>query len=550
MLLQSRACASNDKPSNRRAPWFAPLALPLVAAALATSGCRGESQSKNDPNAIYGNVNGKHTFIVAHLFDAKVYNDLGSEITMAREGRSLDESTLFTCFYELQLSDAELNQCAGSLGTDLSADNIADELTADEVWQLMVLRSDRVEPLTSNIMLRSELGERSERTMAPSPRLALTSDDPEAERWERARERARRSRACLADPSALDTSRNPDFTDEYRHDPTRAPNILDLAMLGYRTAKEVRAVQIAKRECASDYWDGYYGRNSRAASSVSRDKLLEAIAAVEEDNRDALLDLLDDEFQRDVDSLNSDRRDFDMSETLSHSTRSLSEEGFQSFRNGLIRASRSAETATRSVAQGRCIAPREFAKSVIAPSLDSLERQLGTETLRLEGCRNRTTRSRAAAARGYGTEDSEIKELRQRLAELQKELEATRAKIINGDPIDTEPATPRTDGTETRTDGAETVADVFRIFGNDVPSTCSASNANIANLSAAQLRERLESCRNLGASTLTDTFSRFSPSLREQCVKYSLATDTAVATCLCSCKWAKDFHDRLQSQLP
>ena len=125
MLLQSRACASNDKPSNRRAPWFAPLALPLVAAALATSGCRGESQSKNDPNAIYGNVNGKHTFIVAHLFDAKVYNDLGSEITMAREGRSLDESTLFTCFYELQLSDAELNQCAGSLGTDLSAAALA-----------------------------------------------------------------------------------------------------------------------------------------------------------------------------------------------------------------------------------------------------------------------------------------------------------------------------------------------------------------------------------------------------------------------------------------
>lgn len=126
----------------------------LLAVLFGAAGCT-DRQSGNDAKALYGYAGGKHVFIVSHLFDASIYNDtLNADLRLNPE---LRDSPLLTCFYELQLSSNELEQCSETLGSGQgSRYGRYGGLSEIDVWKLMVLREDRLKTIAPNVILRDE----------------------------------------------------------------------------------------------------------------------------------------------------------------------------------------------------------------------------------------------------------------------------------------------------------------------------------------------------------------------------------------------------------
>lgn len=134
--------------------------MAITGSVLFFVGCQNAAMDSEAFHSVNGD---RHNFLVSHVFNKTIYEDrlMSNENGASSElgiGGELGESTstLFTCFYELEISQAELSQCSSEQDSAVNAIQ-GEHLNALEIWRLMALHESKTQTLTEYIVPNKQL---------------------------------------------------------------------------------------------------------------------------------------------------------------------------------------------------------------------------------------------------------------------------------------------------------------------------------------------------------------------------------------------------------
>jgi hypothetical protein len=561
--------------------YFSGATLCLLGIAAATA-CAPASTGGNDPNALYGSQAGMNTFIVSHVFNADVYEkQLGFALPQAPELSTPD--VLLQCFYELQLTDQEMNQCARSTGMTSYSNPTQNALSEQDIWRLMILQQEKTAELSEFVVPQSTFNIEVQNDGKSNSDLATIARASQAQPGSsdgRVRplsltESAASNQFGLANtaPSQLglvDLGKvlNPTewfrkflpvITTQFRNSATclttqttqnpitlasavaaalnlLTPSLPIVSTLGavmnfFRPAEKARAtVDQVVQACGTELVRATK-TNAPAETQPSPQQIAAIQSTVTNNDPEALKRLLKEETVRQIESIKSS--DFNMKSTLKESANTVPGQSIAELRGKIRNLSIKVGTSLNGA---RCLPAKRFVAEVLRPVLLANSR-LGDNAASLDA-RSRCNVTNAAE-QPIATPTPQVKPEVQALA---IELQGLIAEV----PKQAGPSTAEDRTTVPSQAGSSTTREILAQYKDSAPSSCSGDATLVESIPAGELADRLKTCSgSLGASDSTHTFGKFSDALRRSCAAASTKTSLALATCFCSCRWSTPFFKYL-----
>jgi hypothetical protein len=539
--------------------------LCLLGVAAATSACAPTPTGENDPNALYGSQAGMNTFIVSHVFNADVYEkQLGFPLPQAPEFSTPD--VLLQCFYELQLTDQEMNQCAKSTGMNGYSNPAQTALSEQDIWRLMILQSEKTAGLSEFVVPQSVFNYEVKNNWQSNSDLATIAqasqpqagysdgrvrplsltESPENRQlglvdlgkvinpveWFKKflptiRTQFRNSATCLSTQNPLSLAGALVSALNLVTPSQPIVSVLGAVMNFFRPAEKTRATfdQIAQA-CGTELVRAAK-TNAPAEKQPTPRQVAEIQSTVTKNDPDALRRLLQEETSRQIDSINS--MNANMKATLKESATTVPGQSIAELRGRIRNLS---VKVGSSLNGARCFPAKRFVAEVLRPVLLANSR-LGDNAASLNAhsrCNvtNATVQPEAAPA-------PQTKPDVQALAEQVKGLLAEVPQEVRQSGAEQQTAAPA------KADSSS-VREVLAQYKDNVPATCTAEAASLESIPAGELADRLKTCTgSLESSDSTHTFGKFSDVMRRSCVAASTKSSLALATCLCSCRWSTPF---------
>jgi hypothetical protein len=543
--------------------------LCLLGLAAASSACAPNSNGGNDPNALYGSQAGMNTFIVSHVFNADVYEkQLGFPLPQAPEFNTPD--VLLQCFYELQLTDQEMNQCAKSTGVNGYTNPAQTSLSEQDIWRLMILQPEKTAGLSEFVVPQSVFNYEVKNNWSNSDLASIAqasqpqggnsdgrvrplslAESPENQQlglvdlgkvlnpveWFKKflptiRTQFRNSATCLSTQNPLSLASALVSALNLVTPSQPIVSVLGAVMNFFRPAEKTRATfdQIAQA-CGTELVRAAK-TNAPAEKEPSPKQVAEIQSTVTKNDPDALRRLLQEETNRQIDSINS--MNANMKATLKESATTVPGQSIAELRGNIRNLS---VKVGSSLNGARCFPAKRFVAEVLRPVLLANSR-LGDNAASLDA-HSRCNVTNAAVQPGAAP----APQTKPDVQDLAQQVEGLLAKV---------PQQVRQSGAEQQTTApaksdSSSVREVLAQYKDNAPATCTAEAASLQSISAGELADRLKTCTgSLESSDSTHTFGKFSDVLRRSCVAASTKSSLAIATCLCSCRWSTPFFKFLK----
>lgn len=544
----------------------------FLGLAFATS-CSPPSSGENDPNAIYGSQAGKNTFIVSHVFNASVYEkQLGFALPQAPEFSTPD--VLLQCFYELQLTDQEMDQCGRSTGVAGYSNPLQTALNEQDIWRLMILQSEKTAALSEFVVPQSVFNDEAQTNWKGNNDLTILANQTAQVTSVPATETAPGGRGSILplrqnpDPAQLGLVNlrqilNPGewfkagkqvIETQFRNSAncltTQNPLALAEAVVSLlswltpakpinsglgvllnfiRPAQQPMAsLNPTARTCGSELVRAVQ-TNAPATTQPPAAPLQAIENAVTVNDPEALKRLIREETTRQIESINS--TNFQMKSTLRESANKVPGQTIAELRSKIKSLS---DKVGPSLNGARCFPAKRFVAEVLRPVLSSSNngRDSASDLADRSGCKVTN-----AAPMPKPPENTPVAQQTKSLADKFKTLIAD-GRIISSQIL--------AGFSGSRPAGAAdpvAASATLRQYQENAPGACSAEITAINSTPASELADRLKTCSDpLGTSDATHTFGKFSDALRQTCAAASAKNSLAIATCLCSCRWSTAFY--------